>query len=492
MYIYLLIQAIMCMEDYEMNTVMKMRELIVENMKQNKPRVFKIGIDGVIYFKLLWNKSSIKYKTYRVNIKHKMIQKSISICPSEFDPLSTCFVKKIVKNMKKCFRDEKILVIVNDHRSVHNGMFEIFRSQMDSELKKGLKNAVGEDIEVMTFLHLNKYSFEFSVYNDFLPDKIIFKFPMFLYYEHKDISYYYFQEIPMANSKIKNILKKLPYKYTTSRIENYVRHSIDYEIDYDPVEDVEGSIYEFFPYDLDFDSYEPLDEDVIRNIVKLNKNRLEDKDFRETGVFIKYKELYQGLTGHDIRGLVVLFYHVTQCPSLFLKILGEVDDCWRSLAFLLLGYSMAKLDNTRNCYKPVEFLNREEMKKHSEFFYITKYKDIGPLRPFLVIFYMICCKFFRSDLSDQIKRMSDDFVSRNMFDCSISHKDVLKTIYKAVDFLTILPFEQYEFFDCKVDMFVGKYEMQLTDEDTEKLKRNVRKLSIFDEFAKHNYSILSN
>lgn len=480
MFLYFLIRFTLCMEDYELKTVIKIRELIIEDLKKPTSNFFTIKTVDTVYFKFLWNKDGLMYKTYRVNITHEL--KPFKAREKNVDHTSVALARQIVRNMVKCLTDEKRLFIINDPKSVHDSKFESFRNLLYAELKKDLRNRKGEKIEVTTHLETNKFVYIYSVKHDFLPDKIVFKYPISAYYKKReDLKAYYIQEIPINCDVIKNLKETVPYDYTYSRILNYIRHSIASDIDYWATEDDKGRIYQYYPQSLNFNSCMPLNEKAIEQAIVKNGAIFEGNDFRKTNTYIKYKELYQKFTGQDIKGLILLLYNISRCPSLFKKIIRRITSVPNSVLYSLFTYGNFILSINENFYKKNYPLNLAQVENCHFFFCGNEFRDVSILRPFLVSFYMSCCKVFKSDLSDQIKKMSEDFDKRNLVVLNLEPRDILKEIYKAVDFLTILPHEDYNYFEMNLNNFLYKYQIEVEDE-IDKIKQQVREFSIHDEF----------
>lgn len=74
------------------------------------------------------------------------------------------------------------------------------------------------------------------------------------------------------------------------------------------------SIYDIFPLDYNYEGIGdyPFERQIIEDLTK-----------RDAKMVIKYNHMKERLTCHDIRGLIVLFYHITRNRLLFEEIIGS-------------------------------------------------------------------------------------------------------------------------------------------------------------------------
>lgn len=459
MFFFMFLRYIWCLEDYEVMTIIRIRKFVEENINQKKYDFFKLHKKDYNYYKIELLDDGLSLSPFYV-CKNKIEDTKkhyLSSLQNNMNKFAERLVKMISQQMDT---DLKNLVVIVDDLRINKTYEKMDFCKMIHAL---LNEKITGNIKVTSPLDATAHEFKYSAENTFRKDAVILKFPVDKYFNHEKYDVYLYNEIQFDSERVLELIKDVKLSYTSSRIRNYIRYSITNEIE---KKESLKTIYEIFPVDYDYnkkdnDHIKELEDQIEKGVIKVDGK-----------MFNEYKRFYENLTNHDIKGIIVLFYHISKNKTLLEKIIGvEVQD-----------YSIQELCRFLRCSKDQDFKDKTLNSLDIDSFFastkIKSLKNITILRSFLVMFYIKCSYHFLFDITDQIKKMSNDFVNFNLFDCEIQDQEVLKIIHKAVDFITISQNNNEKDFEEDIKNYITKYE-KCSACDLEKLKKQARIFGIY-------------
>lgn len=438
--ILLLVSLLKCLDDVEFRIALELKRMIEEKMnKKEEGHLIEISKRKVCYIKIVWSDEGIKTSEISMDYLDQDNEKdsTLTIRGHIVGDFKT-HVKEIYSFMVRAIGDdtEEIKLILLDHRKDRNINMDAFKEEIDLIFTRPLFNKLGKPV-----LSTISSRYPFSVISS---EYVEFKYKIF---ENSTTMYFFSLYMPVGSSEVQNIIKQIRDLFISHNIKKYTDTSMKYNGKYISNSQMFNEIpYRSFPPHFHFkdSSREEMDKEL-----ELFWNSFSSTSHKNVLIHTSltkghYTDVYRTSSQKRLRGIGILLCHILENEDLFCDIMGKsdgvLDTFYHEVSTKILNKLLGGKDFTNKLHQ--DFF-KDSRKNSVKLFDLLKDKvfenDPASLKPFIVLFYINCCDYFKFDLLDVIRKMSEDYVDYRIVKTHLTDEEVTHIFKKVLSFLSIPP-----------------------------------------------------